>query len=722
MADELSQSDFDKTIESLKEDLVKSSKETRESIGEAVGAASASFGNMLEQTTKSLMFASRRSTEMLQQTISAQFLVHRQLAFQQQDEAQETLTGLLGIATKQVDQTEKAQQAQEEPQKKSIFLLTNLSNAMGALVTLSSVNQLAATERRREEKRSSDALLGAISELGDGFDKFKSGLRDLLGLATNPLALVGAILGVAAGAVAGLFIKAKQAAGLLKLGTLLKTMFKPLAVLFGPRSRLGQAVRFVGRLARPFLSFFQVVFNVIKGLLKASGTFSKIFRFIRPFIRFGTSLLGKLFIPLTVIISIFKGIFGFIDELRKGGDILDASLRAIGDILSFLTFGLIDADALKEFLGKPIREFIEGIKALFSEGFSIETLKKISRSLLKIIFAFPTIIIKGIGKLFAFILDKLGLDKTAEAFRTFFAKFNIGEMLANVFDPLIEVFAFIGKAIFKIGRFVFKINAAVVKFFIDIFKGVVSFVLKGVDFAVKIGQTIVDMFMKIVKDVTDFVNRQFEFLFGTGASEEQQTLRRQRRASLGTETAALIAETQDQATLDEAEKAVRAAKISQLNEEAAALAKQLTRKRSVLEVLFPANRQLEDEARQQAIAAINTQIVALSKGLQAGGIVSGPLLARVAEREAEAVIPLSRLDELVVNPAIMSALQMAEQMATNAGLRERRIPPPVVAPITNVGAVGGGGTAAIIPLPLSLRNNESTLRQMMMKDFRGAQL
>ena len=686
MADELSQSGFDKTIESLKKDLVKAQKATTEKVEGAIVASSVPLENMIEQTTRSLLFASQKSTEMLQKTLISQFMMSRQLQSITEEEISDTLTGLLGVAT--------AAAADESA-------------------------KLSETEGAREGKRASAALLGAIGRLSGAFGKFKDGLKDILGLATNPLALIGAILGVAAGAVAGLFIRAKQLAGLLNLGKLLTKMFAPLKALFGPATKLGKAVRFVAKLFKPFATFFQVIGDLIKAFVKSSGTFSKIFKFMKPFIKFGSALLGKFFIPLTVIISIFKGIFGFIDELRKGGDVLDASLRAIGDILDFLSFGLIDADALKEFLGKPIREFMDGLKELFTDGFSIKTLKKLAGSLIKIFFSLQTIIIKNLGKFVAFILDKLGFEKTAEVIRKFFAKFNLGEMIANIFDPLITIFAFIGKAIFKVGGFILKINVAVAKFFFNIFKGVAQFILKSINFAVKIGQSIVDMFMKIVKDVTDFVNERLERFFGRGESKEEQKASSARRKGLATEANNLVEEQRGKEELSQAEKELNAARIKELAAEAAALQKELARPRSFFEkFIAPADRALKDEQNLQAQQAIQSQIDALSTKLQAGGIVTSPLFAKVAETEAEAVVPLSRLGELIVNPAIASALAMAEQLATNSGLRNRGAS-TVVAPITNIGSVGGGGGGpSIIPLPLALRNTDDNLQRIMMKDRR----
>ena len=711
MADELSQSGFDKTIENLKKDLVKSQKASSEKVGEAIGANSVAIEDMIESTTKSMLFAARQSTEMLHQTLISQFTMSRQLQTQAEDLVADTLTGMLGVAQAAADQAEEADKDEEKTEKKSIFLFTNMKNALGALVNVTTINKLSETERAREEKRASNALLGALGELGDKFSKFKDFASKMLGLATNPLALIGAILGVAAGAVAGLFIKAKQLSGLLNLGEILKTMFAPLKALFGPKTKLGKAVTFVKSLFKPLGSFLKVIGDLIKAFVKGSGTFSKIFKFMKPFFKFGTQLLGKFFIPLTVIIAIFKGIFGFIDELKKGGDVLDASLRAIGDILDFLTFGLLDADALKEFFGKPLREFIEGIKELFTEGFSLATLKKLAGSFIEMWFSAFTIVAKSLGKLLAWVLDKLGFEKTAAAIRDFFAKFNPGKAVREMFDKLIDVVAFIGKAIFDAGSFIVKINVAVVKFFIDLFKGAKDVLLGTGNFIKEVGVAIVSMFKDIIDAVFDFV---------VGAISDIPLLKHAipqevRDAVDRNKEIRAIQKEMGDASLVDAE-----AELARRQEQQATLAQLKDKEGEILKAIGESG--VTPEASKVLMADLIEvkRAIADIPGMALGGIVKTQRLVRISETEAEAVIPLSRLDDLVVNPAIASALMMAEQLATNAGLRNRGRAPTVMAPITNIGSLGGGDSApSIIPLPLALRNTDDNLQRIMMKDRRA---
>ena len=80
------------------------------------------------------------------------------------------------MATAAAEQAKTADVEVAETEKKSIFLFTNMKNAIGALVNVSTVNKLSETERAREEKRASDALLGVLGELGTKFDNFKDKL------------------------------------------------------------------------------------------------------------------------------------------------------------------------------------------------------------------------------------------------------------------------------------------------------------------------------------------------------------------------------------------------------------------------------------------------------------------------------------------------------------------------------------------------------------------
>ncbi|MCK4793321.1 MAG: hypothetical protein KAV87_56855, partial [Desulfobacteraceae bacterium] len=91
-------------------------------------------------------------------------------------------------------------------------------------------------------------------------------------------------------------------------------------------------------------------------------------------------------------------------------------------------------------------------------------------------------------------------------------------------------------------------------------------------------------------------------------------------------------------------------------------------------------------------------------------------------KDLEAQTPAS-LDELALANPSASALELANQMALNAGLRDKanRAAPPIIPIPAPPIIAGGGATPMPIPIPLSMRNNENTFRRVMQKDFTGTQ-
>jgi len=381
MADELTQSGFDDTIQKLSAEI----EAAGDGVERSVEDQSVVFERIISRSVKSIVGSLSNATRLVEQIAETQQMV---------------------------------QDTEIEQDKKSIFLLTNLGVSLRGLLTLGVNAKLSETEREREEKRTSDALIGALTEVGSGLNFIKGKLGDFLKLVTNPLALIGAIVGVAIGSVAGFFAFFSRA---LNFPLLLQTLLKPIRALLDPKSRTGKAVtgiaKSVGRIIR---SFVRVFANFGRFILKSIPLVQKIVNFIKPFVKFGRvlgGLLAKLALPLTIAISLVKGVLGFMDEIKKGGTILTASLRAIGDVLDFLSFGLINADQLKKFIGEPIQNFIDGIKELFTEGFSVATINKIMEPLIKFILATPNIMIAAIGKLTAFIVEKLGFENFADKMR-----------------------------------------------------------------------------------------------------------------------------------------------------------------------------------------------------------------------------------------------------------------------------------------------------------------
>ena len=88
-------------------------------------------------------------------------------------------------------------------------------------------------------------------------------------------------------------------------------------------------------------------------------------------------VLGKVFVPAMLIGSLVNGIIDGFKAFVKTGSITEALIAGFGGILDFLTFGLIDAKTIKNFIGwitgfvdeyliKPITDFINMIGDAFN--------------------------------------------------------------------------------------------------------------------------------------------------------------------------------------------------------------------------------------------------------------------------------------------------------------------------------------------------------------------
>ncbi len=707
MADELTQSGFDDTIDKLKDEIAASGDKTNETIDGGLEVLERIIG----RSVKALMSSLSEAKVMVEQISSFQEVL--------------------------------VEQAEEEQKrgKKNIFLFTNMKNALGGLLTLGKGSKLSDTERRREEKRSGDAVIAALTELGAGFQGLKAGIGKVLKVALNPLGAIGAIVGIAIGTIAGL---ATTISKVLNLPGLLKGLFAPFKFLLSSKSKMGKALlKVVTNITKGIPSFVKVfsrvagmgkaLLKVVTNITKGIGSFVKVFirvagfvarmlpfvddllKFIKPMIKIGLKLsrvISKAFLPLTIAISIFKAVTGFMDELAKGGDILDASLRAIGDVLDFLSFGLLNTDQLKKFIGEPIREFIGGIKELFTEGFSIKTLKKIFEPLIKLMLAGPDIVIQAVGKLTAFIAEKLGFKNFADKLQAFLKDFNLFGFINEAIQSVIDFFMTIPAKIAAIPDILGSIGDSIINAVKTAFKKFMDDPLGTVK---EIGETIINMFTSLVDGLIGFIiDNAPDALLPQELKDLKQT------RAVARETAKEIARVQEEmggASIEEAK----------AEQERRRKLAQLVKDQEVLGLAFQSaqERGFDDAAQKLSDKSLGVQnqiraLKAAAPGIKAGGIVTRETFARVAETEAEVVIPLSRLDELVVNPAIASALLMADKMAVNARLRDKAGTPTVIAPVAAPTIIQGGGGGPIpIIAPLSQRNSENTLQRVADRNFRS---
>lgn len=651
MANELTQPGFDHTVEKLKQEILASGELTREAIDQQTEVIERTVGHGI----KAILAGLQQSSGVVKNVVASQ------------------------TAAQETTQKQTAQHT---------WLLSNISKTLSSmgtsltgLYTIAFGSALSDTEKRREEQMAADSLIGILAGLGGSLKDIKTGITKVLGLAANPLGLIGAILGLSIGTIGGLLT---TFGSMLRIPQLLKALLSPFEALFHPTSKMGIAImKVVEGFGSRIASFVRIFGKVSGTILKSIPFVEDLLRFIKPFISFGFKLgglLSKIALPLTIIISVFEGVMGFIDELKKGGNVFDATLRAIGDVLDFLSFGLFNADMLKKFIGKPIYEFIEGIKELFSEGFSLETLKKIFEPLLKLLVALPNMAVQAVGRLVAWVADVLGFDTFAEKVRTFLKDFDLFGVIKTVLQSVVDFFVAIP---LKVGETVFDV-----------------------------GKIIVDMFKKLTDGLFDFIISNLPDWVLPKELEDVKKARKEEKEQA--EKIAAVQRELGDATVEEAKAEIQRRKeIVELKEEVETLSRAIvvaSRQGNVAVMEYQRN-QLRDVGEQ-------LRKLGAAPSLQEGGIIAEQTFARIAETEAEAVIPLSKLDDLVVYPAITSALRMSDQLALNAQLRDKGRNPIMVntmaAPIINSGS--HQSPTAIIA-PLSTRNQENVLRRAMDRDF-----
>ena len=138
----------------------------------------------------------------------------------------------------------------------------------------------------------------------------------------------------------------KMLAPIGRFFTRLKTFFTS----FEPIRKIGgfidDVIKGAGRVLRPvgnfftrLAGFFRTFVNYVKGLVAASASATGILRFAAGF----GKVLGKLFLPVTIVMSAFDFITGFIDGFKEseGNNIVSRFIDGVGGGLSKLVGNLI---------------------------------------------------------------------------------------------------------------------------------------------------------------------------------------------------------------------------------------------------------------------------------------------------------------------------------------------------------------------------------------------
>lgn len=663
MAEELSQSGFDKTIKKLQADV----ELAGDGIERSIEDQSVVLERVIGRAMKGILAGLDNATGLVE-TIA---VTQQQTVLDQEIES-------------------------EKNDKQNRFLLSNMVESLKGLLVVSFKTKLSDTKRQREEKRTSDALIGVLTDVGAGLSNIKSGLLDALKLATNPLGLIGAIVGVSIGIVGGLFALISTK---LNLPGLLKGLRLLIGSFFSPKSKLGKAIVFaIQGFVKRISSFIKVFATTSAFILKQIPLVEKLFAFMKPFIKFGR-VLSKAFLPLTVAIAIFQGIRGVIKDVKEGGDALSATLAGLGEILDFLTFGVLNTKILKKVFEEPIRMFIEGIKEIFTDGFSIKSVTKIFEGLTKFLLSAPDLIIQATGNLTATIANVLGFKDFAKNLKAFLSDFNLFTFFTDGIQSVIDFFAGIPAALAQLPEIFNSIKESLMNSVKAVFNKFADDPLGTIK---EIGESIVSMFSKLVDGVISFVINLIPRRF---LSDELKAVKdRQEKEKEDAEKLAALKEEFGVETLQEAEQARdRQSKLAALRESQNRVAN-----------LFDKALRTGDKKTQALLQERSTQIrdeIAAIKN----ETKSKP------EVIAERIVLQTPLSVLKFTAASNTAVQLAEQMVMNANLRDKAAAPTVIAPVSSSTVVQQGGNQPVpIIVPLSLRNGENTLQRVADGNFRGS--
>lgn len=231
-----------------------------------------------------------------------------------------------------------------------------------ALTSSSKKSEIAAIEGQRETARREEEqthllgqLVGGIRGMGKSLLKGIKGLGEPAGLG------VGMLFGIIAAPVIALvaafkslkdqfamlnrLADGKLAAPFVKAIDFIKDIGSKFSKTFSPKNVP------IDKLLKPFIAmgdFFKNIGSKISGLFGKSGTFGKVFGIISkgfaPIAKFAAgfgSVLGKLFLPITIIMGIVDTVTGFMDGFETGG-LLGGVMGAIKGLFNGLIMKPLD--------------------------------------------------------------------------------------------------------------------------------------------------------------------------------------------------------------------------------------------------------------------------------------------------------------------------------------------------------------------------------------------
>ena len=80
-------------------------------------------------------------------------------------------------------------------------------------------------------------------------------------------------------------------------------------------------------------------------------------------------LVTKIFLPVAIIASLFKGVMAGFEDYKKTGSLSSAIMAGLGGVLEFLTFGFFNRDTIDN-IGEKLGKFVEPVFSKMSEIFN----------------------------------------------------------------------------------------------------------------------------------------------------------------------------------------------------------------------------------------------------------------------------------------------------------------------------------------------------------------
>ena len=295
-----------------------------------------------------------------------------------------------------------------------------------ASLTKDTESGAAAQEIAARQEKKDQQQITLLENIGAGINGLAEGFKDAV--KTGGSMGLGAIAGLIAAPVVALssffttlkaefaILKSFTGGGLAKLGSMLKTFFVTMdTVIFGPEGAVlqtagqkimnlfksignilgklnpvnikgfakagdavGDAVSFVGRM---ITSIKNALAPIKTGFMAMEGAMS-VFKPIMTFAKGLGTVLGKIFLPITVLMSVFDFVTGFMDGYDEGGviggieggitkllqgligmplDLLKGAVSFIGDMLGF-DMSFMDNFSFSELIGDSIGFIFDMLK------------------------------------------------------------------------------------------------------------------------------------------------------------------------------------------------------------------------------------------------------------------------------------------------------------------------------------------------------------------------